>query len=725
MTHPPSVRLEVIEPLLARLAGPPVDHERFVGVPVDTAGLTPLELGRLWAALRRVGHSEHPTPAASAAAADIRRHATESGLVPALDEASSLEVFRDMQPLEWQVAVDHLGYMACELTAELRAELRRILGEPAQWTADRHPDVYKLHALSVAADVDVREALHALTRERHAGSSIRLQELEQLQLLGFESLLALAGSQGGYFMQGIDKDAADPAEVLAHEASYVDFSHHVLVQARDRVADIHAGRIPYVADGFCTPEDAQVIARAARIALVRDEPWLPPLLGEILPGVCVAPTAAKTVPSQSLATALGHSIERHPTPEGVQALKQALSAVRHAGVEKKLARNLKPAERGLAQRPMVALRLAVAAKPDKTQLATLAACLEAGWWQGMALGAAEWRERLLEPTGTAAMARSLVWTMARPDGSTASFMPVVNGKTSRFIGSTGQPLTLPDDGRISLWHPASANEDERLAWRGAVVAARLKQPFRQAFREHYAPLEEELALSAASVFADHVVSIRPLLGLARREGWRVQRDGDLERDFGAVRASFRVEARLYPGAEGHASTGGLTFMQRDQGVWRPMRLADVSTVVFSEACRAVDLLVSTSAFASEQETQPEAGFDDRSAARRTRLAFLAGRPLGEMTRMRREALRTVFSEAVSTGRLRLEERHAFIGDFAVHLSTARITHNGTPVTLPPDAEGGTVLAAVPWLPYDEVLLQQAAEAVAAVLAGWTSQHGAP
>ena len=67
--------------------------------------------------------------------------------------------------------------------------------------------------------------------------------------------------------------------------------------------------------------------------------------------------------------------------------------MRHAGVQKKLARNLKPAERALGERPHTALRMTLDAKPDKKQLTMLATCMEAGFWQSMTLGHAEWRER--------------------------------------------------------------------------------------------------------------------------------------------------------------------------------------------------------------------------------------------------------------------------------------------------------------------------------------------
>src|SRR5262249_47123866 len=151
-------------------------------------------------------------------------------------------------------------------------------------------------------------------------------------------LLALDGRTMIHFAAGLPAGQDDAVRLLADEPAYVEFAREVLVEAADAIAAIQAGSVPYVADRAFPRDDCQVIARAARVAAWRDEPWLGALILRLLPGVCVAPTNAKTVPSQSLAIALGHAIETVPTPEGVQALVDALELVRHAGVAQKLAR---------------------------------------------------------------------------------------------------------------------------------------------------------------------------------------------------------------------------------------------------------------------------------------------------------------------------------------------------------------------------------------------------
>lgn len=61
-----------------------------------------------------------------------------------------------------------------------------------------------------------------------------------------------------------------------------------------------------------------------------------------------------------------------------------------------------------------------------------------------------------------------------------------------------------------------------------------------------------------------------------------------------------------------------------------------------------------------------------------------------------------------------DDRHARIGDYTVHLSTARITRRGDPIaiTLPPPRTA----IPLPWLPYDETLLERVVRTIALLLA---------
>jgi hypothetical protein len=451
------------------------------------------------------------------------------------------------------------------------------------------------------------------------------------------------------------------------------------------------------------------------VAAYRDEPWFGPAIARLLPLVCVAPGTARTAPSQSLAIALGHSVEHVPTPESVAALREAVGVVRHAGVERKLARNVKPAERALASRPEVALRVPPGARPSRKRRAMLTTCLEAGWWQRLELDGTQWRDRLLADPDGAALARGLVWTLRRGDGAPEPFVPGKRAGTRVGVGGEERPLELDEDCRVRLWHPIGADPVERRAWQSRIVAARLRQPFRQVFREIYRPHADELDRTSSEVFAGHLVSVRALVGLARKEGWAIRGEDGLVRTFGPVRARFLLHHELYPGADFVSESTTLCFEQHDGGSQDGSVIGTIDPIVFSEVCRAVDLLVSVAGVGLEPATDGPVTHGGW-VARRRRLDRLGEVPLGETARMRREAVEAVLADQVAAGRVVVEPRQVRVGSHAVHLATARVTRDGEPVELDlPDV--GSPLAAVPWLPYDELLLQRVVQAVGALLVG--------
>ncbi|WP_215407314.1 hypothetical protein [Janthinobacterium sp. JC611] len=194
--------------------------------------------------------------------------------------------------------------------------------------------------------------LDAAMQARHAllPMPLTLRELALLPQLRDASLLALARSPHGAHWSRDDIGDTDPAQVLAGDAAYADFSRTILEEAAAHIAAIHAGQLPYVADAAFATADSGVLARAARVASYRDDAWFAPVITVLLPLACVAPGTAKSAPSQSLAMALGHGVETIPTQAGLQALRMALDQVRHAGIRKKLERNLKPAEKALRAR---------------------------------------------------------------------------------------------------------------------------------------------------------------------------------------------------------------------------------------------------------------------------------------------------------------------------------------------------------------------------------------
>jgi hypothetical protein len=310
----------------------------------------------------------------------------------------------------------------------------------------------------------------------------------------------------------------------------------------------------------------------------------------------------------------------------------------------------------------------------------------------------DWTARLALHPQAKGLAASLLWRVIDPvgmglGGEGVTVLPVIEHGRLTLRDVSGAPVSAGPDSRIALWRPSDATAAERGAWRDRLVALQIRQPFKQAFREHYAPPFHELSKTATAMFAGHVVSINPFLGLARRERWSLEYDS-LTRSFRQWTATFDVADRIYPGCVGATTTGNISLWLSSGGKSRPARLADLPPATLSEILRSVDLLVSVSGFAVEtEEAQP---------GRDSRLQLLAQGPLGAMAEMRKQALERVLRGLNGMEAAQFDARHLRLGPYAIHLATGRITRDGEPVTIDPPERSN--LAAVPWLPYDEKLL---------------------
>ena len=704
-----------------------VEDRKFVGPPIDGLPLRPQELGEL---LHEFDAVPHDWSARHAFVTSLEEASREAGFACVLVGEAALRAFRRLPFNAVAPAIRLLGLVAGEPSAELRDEARRILGDRAT-VRMLSPGLVALARLAGPEWLDPLVA-YAL---KHESSPLRRAEFGVLPRLSVAALVAFDRA-GDWYSPAFASMRDDPAAVLAGEPAYLEFAHRAFELANLRLDALHDGELPYVADKVFTIDEGQALARAARVAARHDAPWFRELIGRVLPRVSVAPTAARTLPSQSVAIALGYAVQTDPTPEGVQALRDTLAAIRHAGVEKKLTRNLKPAERGLAARPDVALRLLVDVKADRKRQAFVASCLEATWWTGGDWPLAQWRVELAGTPNGAPFAFGQLWRVAAPDGPPRVLRAEAPKKGGlRFLDVDGRAVDVPEDARLALWHPLQSGPVERAAWQRVVAGQRLRQPVRQAFREVYEPQADPCDPEATPEFAGHELSLRPLVGLARREGWSFDFAGSgMTRQFGDLRAWFAVPATLYPGIVGHVPSGDLRFGTWRDRRWKALPLSAVPAVVLSEACRAVDLLVSVSAFAIDDLdrfgvlTVGDLGVRlsaDESpvvaparvhpgVARRGRLHALGQEPLGAMAAMRRRALELALAPLIEAGRVVIEARHVRVGDAAVHLATGRVVENGSALELEPPVARST-LAAVPWLPYDEVLLQRIADNVAALL----------
>ncbi len=121
----------------------------------------------------------------------------------------------------------------------------------------------------------------------------------------------------------------------------------------------------------------------------------------------------------------------------------------------------------------------------------------------------------------------------------------------------------------------------------------------------------------------------------------------------------------------------------------------------------MDLLVSVAAVALDIE-------DEDIYARSRRLLLLADQTGRDA--MRRRVLAALLAPQIAAGSIKLDGFHVEVAGARVSMRTGRVLRDGAPVDLALPASGRK-LGAVPWLPYDEALLERVLQGVGALLDG--------
>ncbi|MGW2524495.1 DUF4132 domain-containing protein [Streptomyces sp. NPDC001617] len=520
---------------------------------------------------------------------------------------------------------------------------------------------------------------------------------------------------------------ADAWRRSADNPAYVAFARRALEAAADRTDAIRAGEIPYQADKAFTDREITSLGQALRVALLRDEPWLPELFERLLPGTALAPTPAKTLPSQALLYEVVRAAQDYPTPELVTAIRTVRRTVRHAGVPKQLDKMLKKIDAALAERTDVALRLprlefdddgvlrrtagdyeAVVTVTDtatltwekdgrplrtvpapvrrdhaalvkelrelvkrvNAQLITLVRALEGSFTVAAVHPYGWWRTELAAHPLARTLVRRLIWEIEVAPGEWRAVLP----ETAELLPDA------PDAASVRLWHPLRSEPDTVRAWRDLLIERRIRQPFKQAFREIYllTPAEEQTRVYS-NRFAAHLVHYRKMFALFRARGWKSDLlgpwdggDGDeAERTLGAGewRVRFFHTWADWAGDDELASTDQVRFAHRVEGAWREAPLADVPPLVFSEAMRDVDLFVGVTSIAADPDWTD--GGPGRTYWQRAGFAELT-----ESAEARRDVLDRILPRLKIADRCTLDGRFLLVrGDlraYKIHLGSANI-----------------------------------------------------
>jgi Domain of unknown function (DUF4132) len=721
--------------LLRVLTVPGAEDDPIVRQPVDVSRVSDLELGVLLPAAYGLP-GRHPASLVGWGVEEAGRqrqprftHESCAALFAALAEA--LERGTGGNPV---LAVNALLRCQAPWPEQVTRSAGRLVRSLVAGGRLDHP--YAVLALAGLAGGLTRRFVTGLFR-RPLGPIAR-EEVDLLSTLGVPAQALVAEVCGDRSYQS-PPQLPDAWQRLAAMPEYASFARRALAAAQIRVADVQSGKRPYVADKAFARDEVGVLGRVARVALLHDEPWLAELLRPLLLGVAVAPTAASTLPSQALLYEVARAAGDFPTPEALAALRAARAVVRHKGVPRQLDRMLKRIERTLADRPGVAFRLpdlgfgpdgvrtvAVGGcqavitvssdvdlvwrradgRPSTTvpaalrrdhaddvkalrdvvkqargHLTTLARALEAGYTAQPAQPYRQWREELAASSLGWSVARRLIWEVQVAGGRWRAVLP---GEGGAFHDVTGAPVaSWEPDGPIRLWHPLRAAVEEIQDWRDLLTERRVRQPFKQAFREIHllTPAEAETE-TYSNRFAAHIVHYRQLYALVRARGWDSRLlgpwDGGETGEASGIFAGGTWRATLrhdyldhHPDGVECAGTDRVWFDRLHDGAWRTERLAQVPAIVFSEAMRDVDLFVSVSSIAADPHWVDRGDVAYADYWRRG--------SLGELTataQVRRAALERLIPRTRIADRCTLTERYLIVrGElhtYRIHLGSASV-----------------------------------------------------
>ena len=209
--------------------------------------------------------------------------------------------------------------------------------------------------------------------------------------------------------------------------------------------------------------------------------------------------------------------------------------------------------------------------------------------------------------------------------------PMVRSLISRLmLLADGEPLhwTPPDPldsshhsaeieraARVAIAHPLDLSEIDALPhWQQRVIDARIPQPFKQVFREVYLVAESERTATSCQRFSGYPLVARRAFALLRGRGYS-PRHGDALKEWPLHNLRAHLQwarpeedaGRLLAqtGLSDPVTSGPVLF---ETGAGRPVPLAEVPPVVFSETLRDADLLVS-------RATAGELGFTSEETRR--------------------------------------------------------------------------------------------------------------
>lgn len=315
---------------------------------------------------------------------------------------------------------------------------------------------------------------------------------------------------------------------------------------------------------------------------------------------------------------------------------------------------------------------------------------------------AHWRKYFVEHSLLSLLGRRLIWVLSNEQGWECSGVWC----DGRICGSGGEAIDVSAASKVRLWHPLASEAQEVRRWRERIFTLKVRQPFRQAFREFYEVTDEERQTKMYSNrFAGRAMRQHQFSSLCRARGWKYRLMGAGFDGFNVptkVLTSWNMHAEFYvdlpsdrdpavaESALGQQSGSGINlFLGSDQIRFyrerKEISVDEVPAIVYSEVMRDIDFFTSV-AGSGEDETWADQG--DRGTGVIGSQTDVDG--LSAMLALRIEILSRVLPLTAVADRSKIEkswvEVRGQLGTYRIHISfggVARMTDAGArPLSIP-------------------------------------------
>ncbi|MFE4194654.1 DUF4132 domain-containing protein [Paenarthrobacter sp. NPDC056912] len=298
---------------------------------------------------------------------------------------------------------------------------------------------------------------------------------------------------------------------------------------------------------------------------------------------------------------------------------------------------------------------------------------------------ADFRTRYLEHPIVGATARGVLWTIATKEGKFSGY-PRRAGDAAgwELEGAEGETRAIGNDDVVVLWKPWEQAAEDVRSWRSQVIKNRVRQPFKQVYREQYLLTSAEQETGHYSNrFAAHILDYPRVQALAKERGWHGAQlgswdggqDTHLYLDFPdeRLRAGFSIETLdLQEERTSLCSTNRVWFERRvARAIWESVNLADLPQGVFSEAMRDIDLFTAVAAIGPDLDWADHPNGQIRDYWNTSHTAELSESALSRQAYLSEILPHTILSECCQ-----LTDRHLIVRgthrSYKIHLGSGNI-----------------------------------------------------